>query len=204
MAGFSFRETAAVWKNFDPTPYTRETFEARVERLPALPWCKGITFHNTAAPTLKQWVEFGPAHAARLRNLQSFYEKEKGWHAGPHLFVSRDFINGFSDLTKPGVHSRCFNATHIGIEMVGDYNVEQFDSGDGAKVRDNAVYAAALLCRKLGLDPATDINIHKDCKRDNHDCPGQRRPRGTSANVPRLVLYFHPAIGDPRHCPAQA
>lgn len=162
-----------MWRGFDPTAYTRETFAKRVDRLPAMPWCKGITLHNTAAPTLAQWAESGPAHAARLRNLQHYYEQQRGWHAGPHLFVSRNFINGFSDLTRPGVHSRCFNSTHIGIEMVGDFAREQFDSGDGAKVRDNAVFAMAVLFRKLGLTPERNLTFHKECKLDNHDCPGR-------------------------------
>src|SRR5262252_4880513 len=111
-----------MWRNWDPTPYTQETFAKRVDKLGRLSWCEGITLHNTSAPPLAQWAESGPRHDARLRNLESYYENEKGWHAGPHLFVSRNFINGFSDLSRPGVHSRCFNSTHIGIEMVGDYD----------------------------------------------------------------------------------
>jgi hypothetical protein len=162
-----------AWADFDGKPYTREEFATRVGSLRWRAWKpSGITLHNTAAPTLAQWAESGPAHDARIQSLQSYYENKLNWHAGPHLFISRNFINGFSNILAPGVHSRCFNATHIGIEMVGDYGSEPFDSGDGALVRDNAVFAMAHLYRALGLNP-TGLVFHKECRKDNHDCPGR-------------------------------
>jgi hypothetical protein len=161
-----------MWPHFDGKAYTREEFAAHIEALTWTDWdVEGITLHNTAAPTLAQWAESGPSHDARIRNLQSYYENELGWHAGPHLFISRTRINGFANILLPGVHSRCFNSTHIGIECVGDYTAEAWDSGDGALVRDNAVFAMAVIYRKLGLDP-DDLTFHKECTRDNHDCPG--------------------------------
>lgn len=161
-----------MWANFDRTAYTRDAFRAHVTALKWTSWKpNGITLHNTSAPTLAQWAESGPKHDARITNLQSYYEG-MGWHAGPHLFVSRNFINGFSDLTKSGVHSRCWNSTRIGIEMVGDFDSEAFDSGDGAMVRDNAVFAMAVLNLKLGLAP-DGLVFHRECKQDNHACPGK-------------------------------
>ena len=56
--------------------------------------------------------------------------------------------------------------------MVGDYNSEDFDSGDGSLVRDNAVFALAHLYRALKLRPS-GLVFHKECRRDNHDCPGR-------------------------------
>lgn len=161
-----------MWANFDRNAYTREEFAAHVESLKWTTWRpKAICLHNTAAPTLKQWAETGPNHDARITNLQHYYEG-MGWHAGPHLFISRGFINGFSNLLQPGVHSRCFNSTHIGIEMVGDYAVEPFDSGDGAMVRDNAVFAMAHLFKAIGVSPTTLV-FHRECVQDHHDCPGR-------------------------------
>jgi Bacterial SH3 domain/N-acetylmuramoyl-L-alanine amidase len=175
------------WSDFDGKPYTREQFAAYVGTLRwrADRWKPlGITLHNTASPTLAQWVEEGERHGARIRNLQSYYENNLGWHAGPHLFISRNFINGFSNILKPGVHSRCYNPTHIGIEMVGDYNSEEFDSGDGSLVRDNAVFAMAHLYRALKLKPS-GLVFHKECRRDNHDCPGRNVQK---ADVIRRVV----------------
>lgn len=185
-----------TWTGFDGRAYTRAEFAAHVAALPALPWVKGVTLHNTAAPRLDQWAESGPTHDARIRNLKSFYETQLGWHAGPHLFISRNFINGFSDLTAPGVHSRCFNATHIGIEMVGDYAVEEFDSGDGAMVRDNAVFALATLYRALGLNPGALV-FHKECAIDNHDCPGRKVVKADVVARVFAAMGHAPAEGSP-------
>jgi N-acetylmuramoyl-L-alanine amidase len=163
-----------MWKNFEGIARTREQ---TLERINALQWPdwrpQGITLHNTAEPSLAQWAETGAAHDARIRNLQSFYEHEQGWHAGPHWFVSRNWINWFSNPLQSGIHSRCFNATRFGIEMVGDYNKEEFNSGDGAMVRDNAVFLIAALNLKFNFDPG-DLTFHVECKKDNHDCPGKK------------------------------
>lgn len=162
-----------MWSHFEGVARTREQTLARIKALKWGDWTpEGITLHNTANPTLKMWVESGPQHDARIRNLESYYENELGWHAGPHWFVSRNWINWFSNPLLPGVHSRCWNHTRFGIEMVGDYNREPFNSGDGAMVRDNAIFLIAALNHKFGFD-ADDITFHVECPRDNHDCPGK-------------------------------
>lgn len=162
-----------MWKNFEGIARSREDTLARIKTLNWIDWKpQGITLHNTAAPNLKQWAELGPAHDARIRNLESYYENELGWHAGPHWFVSRSWINWFSDPLHSGVHSRCWNSTRFGIEMVGDFNAEEFNGGDGALVRDNAVFLIAALNNKFGFK-AEDLTFHKECKLDNHDCPGK-------------------------------
>lgn len=161
-----------MWANFTGKAFSREEFTARLAGMKWTDWHPvGITLHNTAGPTLAQWVESGPAHDARIRNLQSYYEG-MGWHAGPHWFISRNWINEFSSPLYPGVHSRCWNATRFGIEMVGDYNAEAFNSGDGALVRDNAIFVVASLNLKFGWK-AENIVFHKECLQDNHDCPGK-------------------------------
>ena len=176
-----------MWPGFDGKPYTRDEWTAHVTSIPrqALAWCKFITLHNTSAPTLARWAESGPAHDARIRNLQSYYQGQLGWHAGPHAFISRSYINGFSDLTKTGVHASCFNNVSIGLEMAGEFDKEDFRSGDGAMVAEMAVHAAAVLHRHIGIAPENftygvrGLHFHIDCKHDNHDCPGTTaRDRG--------------------------
>lgn len=179
-----------MWPGFDGKPYTQDQWTAHVTAIgrDRLRWCKFITLHNTSAPTLKQWAESGPAHDARIRNLESYYEHDLGWHAGPHAFISRSYINGFSDLTRPGVHASCFNSVSIGLEMAGEFNVEDFNSGDGLMVSNMAVHAAAVLHHVIGIRPdnyqygVSGLHFHIDCKRDNHDCPGT-----TARNRPALV-----------------
>jgi hypothetical protein len=59
----------------------------------------------------------------------------------------------------------------LGIEMLGDYDTEDFDIGRGAMVRDNAVAAIAILSAVLGIDPDT-MRLHREDPRTTHHCPG--------------------------------
>lgn len=162
-----------MWSDFKPLTLSRQAAKARINSLEWKNWKpQGIVLHNTAAPTLAQWVELGPKHDERIRNLQKYYEG-LGWHGGPHWFISRDWINEFNNPLRRGTHSPSFNATHFGIEMVGDYDKEPFDEGDGSKVRDNAVFLMAVLCKKFGWDPAKVIKFHKEDPKTTHDCPGK-------------------------------
>lgn len=161
------------WKAFSGQTFDRPSFAARIGELKWLSWKpQGITLHNTGAPTLAQWVEFGPAHDQRIANLKTYYQG-LGWHAGPAAFVSRSHVTEFSGFLDPGVHCSCWNHTHIGIEMAGDFSTESFDTGDGAMVREIAVFAFATLLHALGLPAnAQTINFHRDCAQDHHACPG--------------------------------
>ena len=166
-------EDFAMWADFSGKAYSRDGFLARLDELRWSSWApEGIILHNTAAPTLAQWAESGPAHEQRIKNLQQYYEG-MGWHGGPHWFVSRHWINEFSNPLRRGTHSPSFNATHFGIEMVGDFAREPFNSGDGALVRDNAVFVMAALCHEFDWDPTKAIKLHKEDKLTNHDCPGK-------------------------------
>lgn len=163
----------------DTHAYTRAEWQAHVNGLTwdafsaATKRPLGICLHNTWRPTIASWTETDPQRINGLNGLRAYYEG-MGWHAGPHAFISRQFINGFSPLTAWGIHSTCFNHTHIGLEMIGNYaaGAEPFDSGDGAMVRDNAVFAVAVLMAKIGLAPERDLVFHRDCSADHHDCPG--------------------------------
>lgn len=173
-----------MWQNFDGKPYSREQFLAHLETIPAgrMGWCKFFTVHNTAGPTIEQWCSKVCTPAQRIINLENYYEHSLGWHAGPHGFVppSQDVVMyGFTNLDVPGVHASCFNSMSIGLEMVGDFDAEDFNSGLGALVKDNAIFVLAALHRKRGLRPdgyklgVSGLHFHVDCKRDNHACPGK-------------------------------
>jgi hypothetical protein len=169
----------------DPQACAPEEFEAYVKTLSWTKWKPSfIVLHNTAEPNLAQWAHFGygkTAGSQRVRNLNHYYAKVKGWHSGPHIFVAPDYIWVACDLTADGVHASCYNRVSIGVEMVGDYATESFEVGDGAKVRDNTVACLAALHKALKIVPDT-LHFHKQCVRDHHDCPGGRvsRPDITS------------------------
>ncbi len=164
----------------EPRGCTPATFAAFVGALAWHPWrpCF-ITLHNTGVPSLATWMD--PTHPAQQRIVaQKHYERDiLHWHSGVHLFVAQDLIWNLCDLTQVGVSVSCWNHLTLGIEMVGDYAAESFESGPGAQVRDNAVAALAVLHRKLGLRPdgfrlgVRGLHFHKECHRDHHDCPGR-------------------------------
>jgi hypothetical protein len=130
-----------------------------------------VALHNTASPNAKQWQSC-PVQT-RLRNLTSYYSG-MGWHGGPHLFVDNELIWLFTPLTKPGVHSPSWNSTAWGIEMVGDYDCDSFETGFGLAVRHNAVAAAAILLKKMDKPVnGHTLRFHYEDPRTTHACPGK-------------------------------
>jgi hypothetical protein len=180
-----------MWPNFDGKPYSRADLAAHINACDFSTWkhkngSRGkpafITLHNTSSPTIQLWLSWSADKRKQyILNVQRYYEN-LGWRGGPHFFVPpQDDICafGFNDLMAAGTHASCFNNVSIGIEMVGEFDREAFDSGPGATVADNAIYLMALLHNKIGLAPTLyaynqrGLHFHVECKADNHDCPGQ-------------------------------
>jgi len=104
-----------------------------------------------------------------MQNLVHYYRIEQGWSAGPHLFVADDLIWVFTPLTTSGRHSPSWNMISWGVEMLGEYEDEDFGGG----VRDNAVAALASLHALLGREPKT-LRFHKEDPKTTHkSCPGR-------------------------------
>jgi hypothetical protein len=180
-----------MWPNFDGKPYTRAELAAHINACDFSKWKRKdglhgrpafITLHNTSSPDLKLWMSWSPQKRRQyIVNVQDYYEHKLGWRGGPHFFVPPEediCAFGFNDLMAAGTHASCFNNLSIGIEMVGEFDNERFDTGPGAQVPDNAIYLMALLHNKIGITPlpyAYDqrgLHFHVECQRDNHDCPG--------------------------------
>ncbi len=161
----------------NPLGFNPAEFEDYVSSLTWHNWRpQFFVLHNTAEPNLAQWIHSGlgkTAGAQRVRNLNNYYKDQEGWHSGPQIFVAPDFIWVACDLEADGVHASCYNRVSIGIEMIGDYSTEPFNSGDGAKVRANAVACLSALHKALHISPDT-LHFHKQCARDHHDCPGKK------------------------------
>jgi hypothetical protein len=103
-----------------------------------------------------------------MKALQHFYRDIQGWSAGPHLFVADDLIWAFTPLNTPGVHSPSWNAISWGVELVGDYSVEQLTPA----LQENEVTALATLHASIGLDP-NGLRLHKEDPKTTHKgCPG--------------------------------
>lgn len=130
-----------------------------------------MVLHNTGAPKLSQWHSV--SGEARMANLTNYYKNECHWSGGPHAFVADDLIWPFTPFNTPGVHAPSWNGIALGIELVGDYNVEDKDAGPGHAAYMNAVAVFGILHARLGLNPET-IRFHKeDTKTDHKDCPGK-------------------------------
>jgi hypothetical protein len=137
----------------------------------------GVTIHHTAAPSLAQRPT--GLTIQHIRNMQYGYqnptpeERRKPWTSGPRLYTDDDQILGMCPLNERGVHAVSFNATYIGIEMLGNYDLEDPKTGRGKRVVDISAATTALLLRKLGLEAnTTTITFHRDDPKTRKTCPG--------------------------------
>lgn len=154
----SYSQVGKVWD--------AEAFKRHVASID-LSWAKGVTLHHTAAPSLAQRPQ--GLKIQHLRNLQHYYEHDLGWSAGPHLFVDEDQIYGLSPMTRTGTHARSFNKTHIGIEVLGDYDQESPTSGRGLQCWQMAAAATSILLASI---KAGTWNFHRDDPKTSKTCPG--------------------------------
>jgi hypothetical protein len=80
-----------------------------------------------------------------------------------------------------------------GLEMFGDYDVDEFMTGPGAEVRDNAVHAIAVLYATLGRAPET-LRLHKEDTATTHKhCPGKHVDKQDMiARIAQAMSDLHP------------
>jgi hypothetical protein len=157
----------AQWKEIVGLPFTAPALQEYAAGLKFTTWRpRFVVVHNTGVPNFADWHRY--TGEQRMRGLTHYYRDEKGWSAGPHLFVADDFIWVFTPLTTSGVHSPSWNAFSWGVEIVGDYATEIF----GGAVEANAVQALATLHETIGLDPQS-MRPHRDDPLTTHQCPGR-------------------------------
>ena len=164
--------------------FKQEDFRQYVETLTWPRWrpSAGFTWHNTYRPRISDWMKTAKEDAAkglipgttRINNLEHYFWKQRGWPGAPHLFIAPDYIWVFNPLTDPGVHSPSWNRTRLGFEMIGDFNVEDDDAGLGLQIKRNCIFATAVLCEVLGLEPSREtIKLHNEDPKTTHTgCPG--------------------------------
>lgn len=143
--------------------------------------------HNTGAPTLAQRPE--GLTAQHIANLKGYYEG-LGWHAGPHLFVDDRQIWVFSSLLHPGVHSPSWNSESFGIEQLGDFGPEDYNSGRGLAVQRNAIAAFAVLSHYAGIDSHSMRDHREDIHTTHRDCPGATCHSGKAAFMNAVHDYI--------------
>jgi hypothetical protein len=159
------------WKGIVGKSFSPAEFEAYCHTLKWDTWRPSfIVLHNTASPSLAHRP--GGLNETHIKNLEAFYRDTQKWSAGPHLFVDDQKIWVFTALTTSGVHSPSFNTTALGIEMLGNFETEPFDSGRGLNVRQNAVAAIGTLSAVLGFTPES-LKLHREDPLTTHACPGK-------------------------------
>src|SRR5580704_5065529 len=178
------------WKGIVGNSYSPDDFDSYCHALRWAAWRPSfIVLHNTASPTLAQRPNgFTKQH---ILNLEAYYRDTMHWSAGPHLFIDDRQIWVFTPLTLSGVHSPSWYKNSLGVEMLGDYDKDEFDSGRGLKVQKNAVAAIATLTAVLGLDPDS-MKLHKEDPLTTHACPGKKvsKPKFIQA-VKDLLVQRH-------------
>jgi hypothetical protein len=158
------------WKGIVGQKFSPAEFDTYCHQLLWTTWRPSfIVLHNTASPSLGQRPNgFSLQH---IKNLEVFYRDTQKWSAGPHLFIDDKQIWVFTPLTVSGVHSPSWNSIALGIEMLGDYSKDNFSTGRGLKVRQNAVAAMCILSSVLGIDPHS-MKLHREDPGTTHKCPG--------------------------------
>jgi len=145
---------------------------------PVPDWLDSITIHHTAAPALSQRPRgFTIQH---IRNIQNFYSSPKsaggkGWSTGPHLFIDEDQIFGMCDFRSKGIHATSFNHRSLGIEVLGDYDIEDPHTGRGKACWLNTAATVGVLLKWASLKKNTStILFHRDDPKTRKSCPGKR------------------------------
>ena len=183
----------SIWKGIIGKGFTADDFDSYVQGL-TLKWNPAdfhpefIVLHNTAAPTLAQWPKVsGEQH---MQNFQHYYRDIQKWSAGPHLFIASDLIWAFTPLDCRGVHSPSWNGISWGVEMVGNYDIEQIPQ----TLWENTLRALLALHRKMNFQSA-ELRLHREDPLTTHkNCPGLHVAQRKQAIVSYLNAALAPAV----------
>lgn len=161
------------WKGIIGKQYTTDTIQEYLDSQAPMTFdVKFLVLHNTAEPSLKDRPN-GLSYD-HILGLQSYYRDDQGWSAGPHFFCDDNGIWAFTPLTMEGVHAPGWNHESVGVETLGEYTSEEWDTDRGLCVQQNAINLFARLCKKFNLVPGPDtIRLHKEDPQTTHKgCPG--------------------------------
>jgi hypothetical protein len=153
--------------------WTADEFNDYIQLVPIGQWAKSVTVHHTYSPDLEDRPEgWKPTH---LENLRHYYGNILGWSAGPHLFVDEHKVWGLSSMYKQGIHAKSFNKNSIGIEALGNYDVENPKAGRGYNVWLLTAITVAIILKRLHLIPSKEtVLFHREDPKTNKTCPGSK------------------------------
>ena len=133
------------------------------------PWAEGCTVHHTHHPSL----EMRPHGLTdqHIRNIRHYYINARGWASGPHIFIDDHRVMLMTPLDEKGIHATSFNSSRIGVEVLGNYDVENPKSGRGLKCWTLAMEVVRILAEENGFPPLK-YNFHRHDPRTSKTCPG--------------------------------
>lgn len=182
---------------------TLAEFKAYLKNLTYPNWKpSGVTIHHTAAPSLADRPK-GMSHEHKLANGTTTDAIRNMWDSwiarlgnGPHLVIDDqgDGIILMHSLNERGTHATSFNATHVGIEMLGDYDREDPTIGRGKVVIANTNVVLIEILKSLNL-PVTAFNFHRDDPKTQKTCPGLKVKKEMFGHANTVTL---PTPGGPR------
>lgn len=127
-------------------------------------WCDQVVYHHTYRPLRHQW------HGRRtMDGLITYYRDTQGWPSGPHLFIAPDGIWQLTPLNLPGTHAMAGNSRSWGIEVVGDYDIEEWPK----PIAELALGAGAALLRWRGLPATRETVSPHSAYNPKKTCPGK-------------------------------
>jgi len=93
----------------------------------------------------------------------------------PRLFLDEDEIFGKCDFRSKGIHAASFNSRSLGIEVLGDYDIEDPHSGRGLACCKNTAETVRLLLTWLGIKKSkTTILFHRYDPKKTKSSPSKR------------------------------
>jgi|14_taG_2_1085336.scaffolds.fasta_scaffold11655_2 hypothetical protein len=157
------------------TQWNLPSFETYLSKT-NLSWADSVTIHHTGFPNLGMRKK--GLLVQHIKNIRDYYQG-KGWSAGPHLFIDDLDINGMSPLNERGVHARSYNSHSLGIEILGNYDIEDPKSGRGFNCWTLAAQATAAILNEMGREAnAKHILFHRDDPKTRKSCPGNKVNKG--------------------------
>jgi hypothetical protein len=161
----SYANVGRIWSN--------SSFKDYLKTVKKPSWAWAVVLHHTAAPSLATRPK--GLLAEHITNISNYYKKKLGWNRGPHLFVDEDQIFGMTPLTIAGIHAASFNSYSIGIEVLGNYDIEDPHSGRGADAWRVTAQCTADLLEWMGVAASTKtILFHRDDPKTSKTCPGKK------------------------------
>lgn len=179
----SYANVGKVWSN--------SSFKDYLKTVNKPSWVKTVTLHHCASPSLAQRpVGLTIQH---INNIASYYKNTLGWNRGPHLFIDENEIFGMTPLTIPGIHAVSFNSSSIGIEVLGNYDVEDPLSGRGLECWKVAAQCTADLLRWIGVEPSSKtVLFHRDDPKTSKTCPGKKVTKDWILNLIKANTVITP------------